>query len=154
MRSALIWLGTGAVVVITVGGWTFMQSSGAQTSRLDPSNAETVALGERLYKEHCASCHGAELKGQPNWKRPLPKGGLPAPPHDETGHTWHHADQVLFDYTKKGGQEIAGAGFKSKMPAFRDSLSDDEIWAVLSYIKSRWPLVYQKRHDEQNDNAK
>ena len=47
-----------------------------------------LAGGRILYKEHCASCHGAKLEGQPNWRRIGKDGLLPAPPHDATGHTW------------------------------------------------------------------
>lgn len=107
-----------------------------------------VALGERLYREHCASCHGVELEGQPGWQRPLPDGGLPAPPHDSDGHTWHHPDRLLFGITKFGGQALAPPEFKSNMPAFGRTLSDREIWAVLAFIKSRWPEEIRARQAE------
>jgi mono/diheme cytochrome c family protein len=65
----------------------------------------------------------------------LPNGRLPAPPHDATGHTWHHPDRELFEITKNGPAGIA-PGYESDMPAFKDVLNDREIWAVLAYIKS------------------
>ena len=46
---------------------------------------------------------------------------------------------VLFDYTKKGGTGMAPPGFNSAMPGFGEDLKDREIWAVLAFIKSRWP---------------
>ena len=99
--------------------------------------------GQGLYKEHCASCHGAGLEGQPNWRKIGPNGILPAPPHDESGHTWHHDNQLLFDYTKLGGKALMEAsgvtGTKSGMPGFADALTDDEILDILSYILSTWP---------------
>jgi mono/diheme cytochrome c family protein len=107
-----------------------------------------VAQGERLYLQHCASCHGVELEGQPGWQRPLPDGGLPAPPHDPDGHTWHHSDRLLFEITKFGGQALAPPEFKSNMPAFGQTLSDAEIWAVLAFIKSRWPEEIRARQAE------
>jgi mono/diheme cytochrome c family protein len=114
-------------------------SSGFEDSRADPGDAGRVALGERVYAQHCASCHGAKLEGQPNWRSRLPNGRLPAPPHDETGHTWHHADALLFAITKQGlVPPYAPAGYESDMPAFGRTLSDDESWAVLAFIKSRW----------------
>jgi len=68
---------------------------------------------------------------------------LPAPPHNEAGHTWHHGDGLLFDYTKQGGQAALEArgvtGFTSGMPGFGDSLTDQEIWDILAFIKSNWP---------------
>ncbi len=99
--------------------------------------------GRVLYKEHCASCHGAELEGQPDWRKIGKDGLLPAPPHDRTGHTWHHDNRLLFDYTKLGGKALMEArgvgGFKSGMEGFADMLSDDEIWDILAYIRSTWP---------------
>jgi mono/diheme cytochrome c family protein len=100
---------------------------------------ETLRLGQELYAANCASCHGAKLEGQPDWKRRLPTGRMPAPPHDETGHTWHHADSDLFRLTKEGVAAVVGGGYQSDMPAFAEALSDDEIGAILAYIKSAWP---------------
>ena len=94
--------------------------------------------GRAIYLERCASCHGAELEGQPDWMRRLPSGRLPAPPHDASGHTWHHSDRQLFDIVKNGLATIA-PGYETDMPAFADAMTDDEIRAVLDYIKSTWP---------------
>ncbi len=110
----------------------------------DASDAQLVALGEILYQQHCASCHGAELEGQPNWKQRDENGYLPAPPHDETGHTWHHPDEQLFEITKIGTEAFVGMGYKSNMIGFEDQLSDSEIWAVLAFIKSQWSPRIQR----------
>lgn len=102
-----------------------------------------LTAGATLYAEHCADCHGINLEGQPNWRVADENGVLPAPPHDETGHTWHHSNAQLFEYTKLGGQEAIGragvTGFTSGMPGFSEALSDDEIWQVLAFIASTWP---------------
>ncbi|WP_274626825.1 c-type cytochrome [Arvimicrobium flavum] len=103
------------------------------------ARAERTALGRQLYAENCASCHGANLEGQPDWKRPGPNGRLPAPPHDASGHTWHHSDDQLFAITKFGTAAIVGNGYESDMPGFGDRLSDGEIRAVLDFIKAAWP---------------
>ena len=98
--------------------------------------------GAALYGEYCAACHGAALEGQPNWREPGPDGTYPAPPHDESGHTWHHGDALLFDYVKRGGAVVlAEAGipnYNSGMPGFGDALADEDIAAILGYIKSTW----------------
>ena len=103
------------------------------------SDPAQLALGENVYAKHCAACHGAKLEGQPNWQKRLPNGKMAAPPHDETGHTWHHPDEVLFGITKHGMvPPYAPPGYPSDMPAFNGVLSDDEIRAVLAYIASHW----------------
>ena len=114
--------------------------SPGEDPRADPGDKARVALGAKVYARHCAACHGARLEGQANWRTRLPNGRLPAPPHDESGHTWHHPDHVLFGITRNGlvpGQ-FAPPGYESDMPAFAGTLSDGEIWAVLAYIKSHW----------------
>lgn len=108
---------------------------------LRPSEADATA-GRALYDEYCASCHGVDLEGQPDWRRPGPDGLLPAPPHDETGHTWHHGDGLLFEITKLGGRGAMaqrGIDMESGMPGFGDDLSDAEIREILAYIRSTWP---------------
>ncbi len=104
----------------------------------EPVTVADISAGQALYAENCASCHGAELEGQPDWRRRLDNGRMPAPPHDETGHTWHHSDRNLFIVTK-GGVGAVVPGYESDMPAFEGILTDDEIADVLSYIKSTWP---------------
>lgn len=117
---------------------------------LKPDDTEITSLGREIYADHCASCHGVNLEGEANWRQRKPSGRLPAPPHDETGHTWHHADGVLINLTKYGPQYAAGADYQSDMPAFDDILSDSEIIAVLSYIKSTWQPKTRATHDEIN----
>ncbi|APX13011.1 c-type cytochrome [Tateyamaria omphalii] len=107
-----------------------------------------IDAGQTLYQQQCAACHGASLEGQPNWRSPNEDGTLPAPPHDDTGHTWHHDNQLLFEYTKLGGRgALAARGvddFNSGMPAFEGVTTDDEIWDILAYIRSTWPERVQQ----------
>jgi mono/diheme cytochrome c family protein len=94
--------------------------------------------GRSLYGTYCAACHGAQLQGQPDWMSRLPNGRLPAPPHDETGHTWHHSDAQLFRIVKEGLAAIV-PGYETDMPAFADTMTDGEIRAVIDYIRGTWP---------------
>ena len=113
-----------------------------------------IAAGTALYAEHCASCHGANLEGQPNWRVPNDDGTLPAPPHDATGHTWHHGTEMLFTYTKIGGagylesQNITG--ITSAMPAFEGVLSDEQILDILGFIRSTWPKEVQLAQEQRS----
>jgi len=118
-------------------------------ARPDLDDGARIAAGAQRYAQHCASCHGANLEGQPNWKTPLPSGRLPAPPHDDSGHTWHHASDVLFALTKHGLKPpYAPANYQSDMPAFAGTLTDDEIWDVLAFIRSRWTESVRARQAE------
>lgn len=116
---------------------------------LKPSNAAVVSLGSEVYAQNCASCHGENLEGQADWKERDADGLLRAPPHDADGHTWHHNSDLLFRLTKYGPAEVIGdPNYVTNMPAYENALSDDEIIAVLSYIKSTWPRHIRERHDE------
>lgn len=118
---------------------------------LKPDDAATVSRGRQVYAANCASCHGATLAGQANWRQRDASGLLPAPPHNEAGHTWHHPDKLLFDITRNGvAAAVKMPGYQSTMPAFKDSLSDADIIAALSWIKSRWPAEIRRQQDEVN----
>lgn len=116
-----------------------LAACGGEPPRADPENESQVAQGLSVYTMHCASCHGVKLEGQPNWRDRLATGRLPAPPHDPSGHTWHHSDDLLFSMIRNGMEPHAPPSYNSDMPAFGERLSDTEIWAVLAYIKSTWP---------------
>jgi len=113
-----------------------------------------ITEGQTLYQDHCATCHGTNLEGQPNWRSAGDDGKLPAPPHDETGHTWHHDNQLLLEYTKLGRRgALAARGmddFNSGMPAFEGVITDREIWDILAYIRSTWPTRVQEMQASRN----
>lgn len=145
------WLIAVTAIVFTAGFlgfayWITRPQSAASGKKADPA---FVALGKKIYDRQCASCHGANLEGQPDWQRRLPNGRFPAPPHDDSGHTWHHPDTLLFGITKYGVvPPYAPSGYQSDMPAFKDVLSDEEIRAVLAFLESRWsPKVLQWRSE-------
>ena len=150
--STGLFLGAAAIAATAAAVWTFWPTG--SPGRADPKDERQVALGEAVYRQHCASCHGAELEGQPNWRVRKPDGRLPAPPHDESGHTWHHPDEILFRITKLGLRPpLAPKGYDSDMPAFGQTLSDEEIWAALAFIKSRWPPDTRARQNSLNQRA-
>ena len=149
LSLALIAVGVTAAVALAAL-WLFVWS-GDEPMRADAADARLVRRGEVQYQLHCASCHGANLEGQPNWRERDEDGMLPAPPHDVTGHTWHHTDALLFDLTKYGSTAIVGSDYKSNMPGFEDKMSDGEIWAVIAYIKSTWPPDIQEIQSELED---
>ena len=131
-----------------LGGLVFWSSSQAEMTSIPYEDNQSITAGKMVYEANCAGCHGDQLQGQANWQIRSAEGYLPAPPHDETGHTWHHPDQMLFEFTKYGPQKFAGAEYRSIMPPYENQLSDTEIWQVLAYIKAQWPKSIQKKHTE------
>jgi mono/diheme cytochrome c family protein len=125
LAAAVLWRWTGS-------------GSEAEPRRIVMADTD-LERGATLYAEHCAACHGRQLEGQRDWRSPLASGRLPAPPHDASGHTWHHSDAVLFRIVKQGTAAVVGGGYESDMRGFGDVLTDAEIRAVLAYIKSTWP---------------
>ena len=126
---------TGAAAVVWVLAGTPVPWQPPQASlRLSARRVD----GSTVYRTNCAGCHGAFGEGEPDWKSQRGDGTYPSPPQDGTGHTWHHADGLLFRIVRQGGQYGAPAGFKSRMPAWGGALSDAEIVAVLEYIKTLW----------------
>ena len=152
-RIALIVVGGAALFGATLYAFSNVL---AETDRvvLRDNDPAIVALGANVYEANvyeanCASCHGADLEGQANWRSPGEDGRLPAPPHDETGHTWHHDGDTLFQLTKYGVSALINdPNLASNMPIYDRVLSDEEIIAVLSYIKSTWPEEIRARHTE------
>ncbi len=139
-------LGVVLAGLLAGGGYlAYERLRGPAAGTPDPAQ---LALGRRLYGAACAACHGARLEGEPNWRQRRPDGLLPAPPHDETGHTWHHPDRQLFEITKRGTAALVGSDYQTAMGPFGELLSDDEIRAVLAYIKSRWPENIRARQAE------
>ena len=143
MRRNAIFLSAIAVSALAAIA-AFAQAQGGNVRAEDvtflgqPVTRLQIVRGKEIYAQNCASCHGANLEGQPDWKRRLENGRMPAPPHDESGHTWHHSDQDLFAITKLGVGGVV-PGYESDMLAFGEILSDEDIVAVLAFIKSTWP---------------
>ncbi|MGB1249090.1 MAG: c-type cytochrome [Candidatus Promineifilaceae bacterium] len=117
------------------------QSAEPQTiSEQISADAATLEMGATVYAANCANCHGVNLEGQTEWKTPNEDGTWKAPPHDETGHTWHHPDDYILDRIYNGTEGLdASMQSDSNMPAYKDMLTDEEIKAVLDFIKSQWP---------------
>lgn len=156
-RKKLIF---GVVSVAILGAAAAILYSTTQLSGpafIDPADQALVMQGRAIYMNNCAACHGESLQGQPNWRERMANGRLPAPPHDKAGHTWHHPDAMLVDMVKNGlvPGKTAPPGYVSDMPAYGAVLSDEEIIAVIAYIKSPWPpkvLEAQKEVTLQRQN--
>lgn len=146
--------GTAALGLALLAGCGARDGDAAGT-RLDTRDAQVLATGQAVYAKHCAACHGAKLEGQPNWRERDANGRLPAPPHDGSGHTWHHPDDVLFRIVKLGVAKAANLkDYDSAMPAYEGVLTDAEIVAALSWIKSQWPEPIRAQQAEADAQAR
>ncbi len=150
MRKAATVAIAGAIAA--AGIWVL--NNGAETGgQLPYLDSDAVAAGQGLYQGYCASCHGDDLEGEGDWRQRDDDGYLPAPPHSERGHTWHHPDAQLIAITTYGSAALVGGGYKSRMAGYKDVLSEQEIREVLAYIKSTWPQDVIRKHNEINAAA-
>jgi mono/diheme cytochrome c family protein len=135
-----------ALVVAAIIWYGWLSTSGSGNYIEPATEATNLVLGKTVYMNNCAACHGAQLQGQPHWRERGANGRLPAPPHDPSGHTWHHPDTVLLDIIKNGlvPGRTAPEGYVSDMPAYASRLTKEEIVAVLAFIKSSWPPQVQQ----------
>jgi mono/diheme cytochrome c family protein len=117
---------------------------------LDPSE---IARGRQVYLQQCASCHGQNAEGAPQWQEPDARGDLPAPPHDDTGHTWRHSDAQLAEIIREGLRDPFNATTDLTMPPFQDRLTDAQIAAVIVYFKSLWSPEHRRFQEEQNERG-
>ncbi len=112
------------------------QQPNPQSKATGPAVDETtLALGKKVFDNHCASCHGGSGQGADDWQKPGPDGKYPAPPLNGTGHAWHHPMAALQQTIRNGTARIGG-----NMPAWENELSDEEINAVIYWFQSQWPV--------------
>ena len=154
------WLAISSGLVIC--GVGFFVWSGLFQSRVlgDPSDVDQIKRGWQVYAQACAKCHGqdldgefgsateqmAEMAGQLQDKE-ADNVSVVAPAHDASGLAWRHSDQTLFEIIKFGEDAEVDGGDIQRMPAFKDKLSDDEIWMTIALIKSSWPAAILKTRD-------
>lgn len=152
---------TAMLVAALVVGWYVL---GMQQGELDGIGPEGVALdasdpkltgdGKQIYAAYCATCHGANLEGQPEWRTRNAEGRLRAPPLDGNGDAWNQTDDRLFAVTKYGPAAVTGREAATDMPIFNGVLTDREIAAALAYIKSTWPPEIRERQRALSKKAK
>src|SRR5258708_26701034 len=116
---------------------------------LDPDG---VKSGHAIYAQHCASCHGANAQGAPDWQERDAQGELPAPPHNAEGHTWRHSDATLHEMVAKGWRDPFNKTKRLTMPGFGDALSAEQIRAVITYLKTLWTPEQRDYQSEESRN--
>jgi len=106
---------------------------------------DQLRLGEQVFQQHCASCHGKQAEGTPDWRKTGPDGKYLPPPLNGTAHAWHHSLKVLLRQIRMGGQPLGGT-----MPGFAGKLSDEEMLAAIAWFQSRWPERIYAIWEERN----
>lgn len=151
-RAWWLWLLVVALGLAACGRQTAASSTtGVPYPTLD---ATQVEQGQAIYQQQCASCHGKNAEGAPGWPTPAADGLEPAPPQNDSGHTWHHPDRVLYEVIPDGMNDPLQPDSPLRMPAWGDKLNDAEIRALVEYFKSLWSAEnWQWQWDETRKDA-
>ncbi|TCR64149.1 cytochrome c [Bosea sp. BK604] len=147
-EQSLLWAGGlafAALLCLVAAAGLLLSQRGRieRASFIEPLSHERLETGFALYRQHCASCHGAFLGGAPGWQADAQR----APALNETGHAFNHSDVDLYQRVAAGSRAPGG---RISMPAFRGALSDEEIVTVLSYIAAWWPEQERLRRLDPN----
>lgn len=125
------------LVILTAALWLANPMNKAQEARRnpeaqklknpEPQNDETIEAGKKLYQRHCASCHGPQGRGDGSQAL---AGGTPS---DLTDETW--------DYGSSDGEIFVAIrdGVSADMLAYKDKLSEKQIWQLVTFIRSIGP---------------
>ena len=97
------------------------------------NDAESVEAGKKLYQRFCAGCHGPQGKGDGSLAL---SGGTPA---DLTDDTW--------DYGSTDGEIFVAIrdGVSSDMLAYKEKLTEKQIWQLVTFIRSLGPESKQQK---------
>lgn len=137
-RATLLVIGGATLAVAGMGACIGTQAGLSSVAPIATAvSGETVARGAQLYQTNCQACHG-DREG---------RGRLPyVPSHGDDGHTWHHSDRNLMEIILNGGDEMTEmmrsmSGVPEdapRMPMWKDKLTEEEVRAILAYIKTFW----------------
>ena len=144
MERSRIALLTAAALICALAGCAKGSKSAAQSASPmgEPSAAAPVTLpsvaqngaaandGAKIYTQNCSSCHQTSGQGVVGMFPPL--AGNPAVTGDPA--TVIH----IVKYGLNGSISIAGTSYNGMMPAWGQSLSNADIAAAVTYIRSAW----------------
>jgi copper transport protein len=107
------------------GGWTLPPEAEATKNPLTV-DAKLLATGKSIFKEKCQKCHGASGKGD----------GPDADPDAQEDMNLTRADRAAKNPDGVIFYKVFNGRKKPKMPAQKDELSKDQIWAVVAYVQT------------------
>lgn len=111
-------LGVGVVIALAIAFWP--SGGGSEAGSYPTYSEEAIATGEQYFQANCATCHGSDGAGNTQAGIPALNGSM---------HAWHHPDSQIAGLIRHGG---------ISMPAIGPDWSDEDITAVLAYIKQWW----------------
>ena len=97
---------------------------------LKPANPDVMALGEKLYGQQCADCHGAAGQGA--------SGAYPALTGNRSVVMASHVNAVQAILAGGFAPATAGNPQPYGMPPFRTLMNDAEVAAVASFVRQSW----------------
>ncbi len=137
-------------IVVTAAVMLIERRLASTATDADAARPAQVALGRVLYRQHCAYCHGSDREGHEDWRPDTPVASGLGPALDERSPSVDRSDREVFERVKFGGQPFLPPSTRSHMPAFEFNLTDAQIWALVAYLKSRWPEEVLARHERAN----
>lgn len=145
-----------AIVAIVVTGVVMLVEKrlASTATDADAERPAQVALGRVLYRQHCSYCHGSDREGHEDWRPGTTAPSGLAPALDERSPSVDRTDREIFERVKFGGQPFLSPTVRSQMPAFEFNLTDAQIWALVAYLKNRWPEEVLARHEATNRGEK
>lgn len=126
LESAGLATIAGVLGLLLMAQGRIQPATGYDPGLLNPvaATSDSVTRGGALFQANCASCHGTSGLGD----GPLADGMFPKPANFTAAHTRMHPDGQLFEWIQNGKPG-------TEMPAFGDSLTDEEIWDLINYIQ-------------------
>lgn len=128
--------------IIMIGLSSFLVACGQQedaNSSSEPVSVERnmdatqIARGEKIFSINCASCHGDQAQGDPDWRSRDETGRFPPPPLNGTAHAWHHPLAQLKHVIANGSP-----GGKGNMPAWSGKLSEQDMDDTIAWFQAKW----------------
>jgi mono/diheme cytochrome c family protein len=109
----------------SAGGWT-LPPEAESTKNPHPVDAKLLATGKAIFKEKCQKCHGPSGRGDGPDADPDAQEDMDL---TRASRAAKNPDGVIF-YKAWNGRR------KPKMPAVKDDLTKDQLWAVVAYVQT------------------
>lgn len=134
------------IILLLIASFTLAACDNAPNAANAAAQGQKISAGKQVFETNCLECHGANARGVvKDWQKPGADGKYPAPPLNGSAHAWHHDTKSLMGTINRGGIPLGGT-----MPAFKDTLTEEEKMAVLAYIQSLWPEDIYKAWKQRN----